>query len=307
VPAILVSAWLPSYAGAAGQQSLADSAGGLDEVNPTWYALKADGSLTVASVARDAAFVARMHAQGTQVLPMVDDFAINGATAVLTDTVKRARLLDALVAEVVAWDLDGLDIDFEEMGAAGRDPFVSFMTDLAAEMHRRGKLLAVAVYPKTSEPGTYATQKSHNYPALGAVVDRFKIMLYSFDGPVAPLTYIESVCGFAKTQMPAAKVYAGIPFYGWDKPATGTKRSVLETSANALRTQVGAALERDAASQEARFTYTASGVLHTVYYQDAVSIGAKVDKAKALGLGGVAIWRMGGERRETWDAIRSRR
>jgi spore germination protein YaaH len=239
---------------------------------------------------------------------MIDDFAINGATQVLTDATRRARLLGAIVTEVVSYDLDGVDIDFEEMGAAGRDPFSAFMRDLAHEMHVRGRKLSVAVYPKTSEPGQWGTQKSHDYVALGAVVDRFKIMLYSYDGPVAPLTYIESVCGFAKTCMPASKIYAGIPFYGWDKPETGTKRSVTETSANALRRQVGASLVRHAASQEASFTYTDSGgVRHTVFYQDAVSIGAKCDKALALGLRGVAIWRLGGEYPATWDAIRARR
>src|SRR5262249_42263565 len=112
--AMKVSAWLPDWAGAAGVTTAPNDAGTPPrEVNPGWYGVAATGALTRRSIARDTAFVTRMHAQGTAVVPMVDDFAISGATPVLTDPVKCALLRDSLVAEVVNYNLDGVDIDFE--------------------------------------------------------------------------------------------------------------------------------------------------------------------------------------------------
>ncbi len=80
----------------------------------------------------------------------------------------------------------------------------------------------MAVFAKTSEPGRYDSQKVYDYRALGASVDELKIMTYSYSGPwsapgpQAPLAWTRAVIDFARTQMPASKIYMGLPFYGFD-------------------------------------------------------------------------------------------
>ncbi len=304
-PAFKVSGWLPDWSGTAGRTSLFTySTGSLDEVNPCWYTLASDGSLRTHGGARDLLFVRECHARGIEVLPMIDDFAINGAGPVVRDATKATRLRAAILDEVLRYELDGIDIDFEGMGQASRDAFSQFMADLAADLHARGKILSAALYSKTSEPGGFSGPQSHDYAALGRSVDRFKIMLYGHSGPVAPTSYIENAVTFAKTVVPASKIYVGVPFFGWNRKPDGSKTSLTQSSAEALARTVGKTPTRHAASGEATFTYVDStGVTHTVFFQDAEAIAVKCRTTKRLGVAGIAIWRLGGDKQDIWDAI----
>ena len=51
-PAIQVSGWHPTWAGSAGDQTIANAGSAMDEINPTWYSLNADGSLKRSGEAR---------------------------------------------------------------------------------------------------------------------------------------------------------------------------------------------------------------------------------------------------------------
>jgi spore germination protein YaaH len=288
-----------------------NNVGSIDEVNPTWYSVNADGTLKVRRTSASPQWIADRHADGMYVLPMIDDFSgtAQGAGPVIRDVTPgtRATLMASILAEVDTYGLDGIDIDFEGMGQISRDPFSQFMRDLAAELHTRGKALSAAIYPKLSEPGAWSGPQSHDYAALGAAVDEFKIMLYGSDGPISGLPMIHKYLQFAKTLVPAGKILAGINFYGFDKTSAG-KTALTETTGDALAARVGAVPQLDATQGEMHFTYTDSaGVAHDVWYVNGPSIGLKCDAALQEGVPGIAIWRLGSEKTDIWDAIRARR
>jgi spore germination protein len=310
VPRLAVSGWLPDWSGADGKASVQDNTGTLDEVNPTWYSLNADGTLRARSFARDRRFVADRHAQGMKVLPMIDDFSTGGASAgagpVVRDPTTRATMLASILAEVDGYDLDGIDIDYEGMGQVSRDAFSAFMADLSRELHARGKILSAAIYPKLSEPGGWSGPQSHDYAALGRAVDEFKIMLYGYTGPIAPTGQMEKFLDFAKTLVPADKIYAGINFYGYEKWGT-SKRAHTQKSAEALAQVAGVVPQLDPVSGEVHFTFDVSGVQHSVWYVNGDAIARKCQVALQRGVKGIAIWRLGGEKVDIWDAIRAAR
>jgi spore germination protein YaaH len=226
----------------------------------------------------------------------------------------RATHIAAILAEVDAYGYDGVDIDYENLAASSRAGFTSFMTDLARELHARGKVLTCAVWSKTSEPGAGVSQ-SQDWPALGQVVDRFKIMTYGYGWsggparPIGPVWRSEGILRFATSVMDPARVYYAIPFYGFRWPSTGANATaVTYQQAEALRAQHGAAVTFDAYHGEATFAYTdANGVSWTVWYQTPAAIEAKLELAKLVGVGGVAIWRLGGEAESFWQTIRRER
>jgi spore germination protein YaaH len=309
-PLLRVSGWDPFWA-STGLASVNNNVGTIDEVNPTWYALQADGTLHARSGSRDPQWIADRHTAGMLVIPMIDDFSgtAKGAGPVIRDVTPgtRATLMTSILSEVDTLGLDGIDIDFEGMGMISRDPFSQFMGDLATELHNRGKLLTMAAYPKLSEPGGWSGPQSHNYAALGAVVDEFKIMLYAGTGPVAALPDMKKYLDFALTLVPAGKIFAGINFYGFDKSASG-KTALTETTGDALATALGITPQLDPTSGELNFQYTSStGVAHDVWYVNGPAIGLKCDLALQEGVRGIAIWRLGSEKADIWTAIQQHR
>ena len=206
---------------------------------------------------------------------------------------------------------DGVDLDWEELRAGDRARFTLFARELAGKLHARGKILSIAVYPKTSEPGDYDAQRAQDYAALGAVVDEFKVMTYSFSGswsppgPQMPLAWAQRVLSFARSKVPADKVFMGLPFFGFDWSG-GSAHYVLWRDVRKARGTFGGRLTRDSASGEAILDYSdAGGAAHTVYHQDSTAVRVKIAwmKSSVPDIAGVAIWVMGGEDPRFWQVL----
>ena len=115
---------------------------------------------------------------------------------------------------------------------------------------------------------------------------------------------------FATSVVPPNKVYVGIHFYGQDwgteSCASVTWESAqerLQTYGTARQWQENAGWRRTVA--EPWFTYANAGHYHQVWYADAESVQARLGLVQTYGLGGSAVWRLGGEDPVAWDAIAS--
>jgi spore germination protein YaaH len=61
----------------------------------------------------------------------------------------RDRHIQAIIQEVEKYGYDGIDIDYEGMSCNKKEKFEEFIAKLSHELHKRNKLLSVAVHPKT--------------------------------------------------------------------------------------------------------------------------------------------------------------
>jgi spore germination protein YaaH len=320
-----VAAWMPTSWDAARARGSWDAHHDhIQELSPVWYQLSAggDGSLITYGGARDEALVAQARTQSTLVLPLINNhYADRGfdaapVSAVIHDPARRAAHVAALVDETLAYGYDGIDIDYESLnGHADREAFSLFIEELAAALHAHGKLLSIAVHPKTGEPGTWDGPQAQDWRRIGSAVDRFRVMTYGYHwgtstaGPIAPLWWMEDVMGFATSVVSPNKVYVGLHFYGHDWVGS-TSQSVTWESAQQLMSAHGAARQWQGDGgwrrpvAEPWFTYTdAEGQVHQVWYADEASIRARLALVEQFGLGGVAIWRLGGEDGGNWRAI----
>jgi spore germination protein len=308
-----VAAWLTSTTRALGTALAAHA---LDEVDCDWYTIGANGAVSAGP--QNLALVAAARAQGVQAFATVTNrpssrgsFTSSIPRAILKSDQSQQRAVDSLVQLAVTKGYDGIDIDWELIPASERDAFSRFMSTLATALHAHDRLLSVAVFAKTSEPGRYDSQKATDYRALGKVVDELKIMTYSFSGPwssagpQAPLGWTRSVIEFAKTIVPARKIYMGLPFYGYDWHADGAT-AVQATDAAALITAHHFRVAHDAASGEADLSYTdTSGVKHVLYFVDAKALTTKLDLMESAfpDIGGIAIWQLYHEQPQFWTII----
>jgi chitinase len=159
-------------------------------------------------------FVDKAHRKNIKVL-----FSIGGGSKqpqykrLLQDDL-RPKLIDSLVAQVIRYNLDGLDVDLEGSDIEGT--YESFVVELAQALHAKGKLItsAVAIYYKDQ-----FTDK-----AL-AQYDFMNVMSYDRTGPWRPekpgphslYTHaVEDLTYFGvERKIAPEKMTLGVPFYGY--------------------------------------------------------------------------------------------
>lgn len=314
-----IAAWLPNSFDETNRRSFEANADILDEISPFWYATNTRGDLRHGYDARDKELVDLAHANNVLVIPSVHNIVNGGdpVPALLRNPQARRRHVQLIVDEVVAQNYDGFDIDYESMASSMREPYSAFIIELADALHAQNKLLTVAVHAKTCDfCGLGGFQ---DWTVVGKYADRMRIMTYDMSwkggspGPVAPVYWVNDVAEYARSIVDPAKVIIGVPFYGYDwRQGGGDAKAYNWQDFDAIIQAYGAEkvlVETDSRGrvvQENRITYTLRGTRRVAYFATKSSLDAKITLVQNLDLGGIAIWRLGGEDPENWDVIRER-
>ena len=274
---------------------------------PFTYGIGAEGSLVAL---RDEGILAA--AGQYSVLPwmhlstMTEEgrFSSARAEALLKNNARQETLLGQIKEILKEKGYGGLDVDFEyirpELGAA----YAAFVDRLRRELNPLGCSVLVALAPKTSAGQRGLLYEAHDYAALGRAANGVLLMTYEWGytaGPpmaVAPLDKVRQVVDYALTEIPAEKLFLGVPVYGYDWPLPfreGVTRgeSVSPQDALALARRHGAEIRYDETAQAPWFRYTAAeGREHEVWFEDARSSYAKFRLAAEKGLQGVGLWNL---------------
>jgi len=120
---------------------------------------------------------------------------------------------------------------------------------------------------------------------------------------------MEDVIEFATSVVLPNRVYVGLHFYGHDWVGTSSNSVVWEdvqalVTARGVTPQWRTASGWNRAVSEPWFAYTDdAGRAHEVWYADQISVAARLRLVQQYGLGGIAVWRLGGEDPANWSAI----
>jgi spore germination protein len=221
----------------------------------------------------------------------------------LTDQTVQTRLISELLQVIRAKGYRGLDVDFEYVYGSDAEQYAQFIARLRDALEPLGLPVIVALAPKTSADQPGRLYEGHNYRLLGQAADYVLLMTYEWGytyGPpmaVAPLPNVRQVVEYALTEIPAEKIYLGIPNYGYDWTLpfqTGSKAvSISNQYAVTLAWQHYAAIRYDEKAQSPWFRYVdEQGREHEVWFEDARSIRAKLALTQTYGLYGVGYWNL---------------
>jgi spore germination protein YaaH len=300
-------AWVLLDDGGASEARFEAHASCFDSVTGQFYTCTKDGLIAhQAGIQEDSfkRFVDFAHKHHVAVFGLVGDGGLGtaGVEYFLGDPVRRGLQADALCDAAVADHVEGIDLDYESMKAQDKDNFSLFVETLADKLHRRHKLLAMAVCAKDTEPGDWSGSQSEDYARIGKAVDRARIMTYDQHeeggpaGPVADLTWVQSVMAHALSLIPRKKLELGIPAYGYNwTPPKAVGVDWTQFSALPGADKAG----RDSASNELLLQLPGG----TAWFCDAVSEKPKLDLAASLGIRGVYMWVMGSEDPKWWDIL----
>lgn len=264
----------------------------------------------------------------------INDFDQSAVHTMMTTPSLRAAhindLIDVLNDKPV---YAGIDIDYESLMANDRDNYSSFMEDLATEVHVNGKILTTAVHTKVG-PGTWYGPQAQDFERLGNAVDEILFMTYDLHWATSPTfsnppptagcqstpDWMNDVAMFGVSEIDdPSKIQLGIPFYGY-RWKDGFENHTLNDAGvgltyNDAQTLIqdynvpASAINREANGNEPYFNIDINGTDWVCYFQDDIALEYKLTALDEHELrdyiGGIGIWRLGGESDEMWNAVMS--
>lgn len=292
----------------------------LTNLTPFTYGITPTGGLVELD---DRALIAAAKSMGVAPLMHLSTLTEEGgfsnelASLVLNNMAVQGRLIDAVKAQLQERGYTGLDVDFEFVFPQDARPYADFITRLRRELSPLGYPVIVALAPKTSATQPGLLYEGHDYQALGRAADQLLLMTYEWGytyGPpmaVAPLSNVRRVVEYALTEIPAQKLWLGVPNYGYDWPlpfVQGTTKatSISNQYAVQLALRYNAAIQYDETAQSPWFRYSdRQGREHEVWFEDARSIRAKLALVPEYGLYGVGYWNLMRPFPQNWVVLSS--
>jgi len=197
----------------------------------------------------------------------------------------------------------GLVLDFEEHTAADL-PMLRRVIGAIARAARARDVGPVTVAVPATDTSAYPAAA-----LIAAGADAVLPMLYDEHwaggepGPVASPEWVRRWLAVRVGEVGAARVVAGLPFYGYRWPNGGAGETVTYAQAEAAARSAGGRLTRDSASATLR---AASGGT-SIWATDAVLVDTLLRVVDAAGVGRVAFWYIGQEDPRVWPLLARRR
>ena len=301
----------------------------LTTISPTWFMAKdTKGNLTSLASTQ---YVNYAHQLNIEVWAMVKDFdggidSREETYELLSHTTSRENLTNQIVAEALRYDLDGINVDFENISKECGEHYLQFLRELSLKCRQNGIVLSV----DNPVPSQYSTQ--YDLEEQGKIVDYVIIMGYDEhhkgsleSGPVASYDFVKNGIEDALKEVPAKKLINAVPFYtrlwkevlkteeeleaqeGTDAaeyPYTVTSEAYGMSKIYVAIDNAGAEISVDEATGQNYAEWEeADGAIYKVWLEDKDALEAKLQLMKEKDLAGVAAWRLGFESSDVWELI----
>ncbi len=286
-------------------ESVLEDAGDINVISPTWFSLT-DNQGAFKSLASQE-YVDLAHEYGIQVWALLDNFSSDVQTEVLlASTTTRRKLINSLIAEVEAYGIDGLNMDFESLKPEAGIHYIQFLRELSIPCREKGIILSVDNYVPTSYNTFYDREEQ------GIVADYVIVMGYDEHyaggepGSVASLGFVENGISGTLELVPREKVINAIPFYTrlWtEKDGSVTSKALgigaakkwVDENAVELYWQEELGQYYGELQTPSEFSY--------LWMEEEESLELKMDLIRAYDLAGVACWKLGLEDEEAWEVV----
>lgn len=281
---------------------------GLDAISPTWFSLNINGIIINEA---DFRYMRDAQNKGYEVWGLFDNsFKPSWTSDMLNDPVYRKKAIAQIAFYAALYDLDGVNIDFENMYLDDKDKFTQFMAELSPLMKSQNVTLSIAV---TIPGGSDQWSKVFDRQNIAKHVDYMMLMAYDefwasspVSGPVSSIPWVEKSIQETLELVPNEKLILGIPLYMrvWiekstsvDSKAFGIKHleSILET--------VDYEKSYDEDNDLNYVSYKKEGIPHRIWIEDEASIKKRIALMNKYNLPGIGSWSKEFVEMETWQYI----
>lgn len=284
----------------------------IDVLSPTWIYLNDEYGNLRNTI--DESYISWAHEEGYQIWAVLknDRIGITKTSQVVTDMEARKNLVNQLVAICDEYNLDGINVDFEEMKKEDADAFSQFIREISSTLRKNGYKVSVDV---TVPDGSDTWSLCYNRYELSEAVDYIVLMAYDQHGvsskkagSVASYDWVESNIKkmIERDGLDNRKIILGIPLYSrkWEvKNGTVISSSVitmkyLDKYINSKNTTW-----LDDAKQY-YYEYVNENNYTVMWMDEKESIAQKLSLIGEYDLGGSAYWMFGYENETFWEDIK---
>lgn len=291
---------------------------GVNVVAPTFFSLSdSKKGAIVANVGQAGQnYINWAHSNGYRVWPWVANEATNKAdkdltSEILNDYKLREKLISSIVSAVEMYNLDGINLDFENMYESDKDAYSRLVIELAPRLKELGKVLSVDV---TAPDGSPDWSLCFNRNVIGDVADYVIFMAYDQHnqssteaGTVAGCDWVEANINkfLGQEGVKPEKIILAMPFYTrvWNVTDGGISSSAVDMKSQSTLIPDDAKITWDDSLKQNLAEYEKNGRTYKVWMEDAKSLKCKLDLVKKYSLAGGAFWRKDQETSDVWKVI----
>ncbi len=291
---------------------------GVNVVAPTFFSLSdSKKGAIVANVGQAGQnYINWAHSNGYRVWPWVANEATNKAdkdltSEILNDYKLREKLISSIVSAVEMYNLDGINLDFENMYESDKDAYSRLVIELAPRLKELGKVLSVDV---TAPDGSPDWSLCFNRNVIGDVADYVIFMAYDQHnqssteaGTVAGCDWVEANINkfLGQEGVKPEKIILAMPFYTrvWNVTDGGLSSSAVDMKSQSTLIPDDAKITWDDSLKQNLAEYEKNGRTYKVWMEDAKSLKCKLDLVNKYNLAGGAFWRKDQETSDVWKVI----
>lgn len=289
---------------------------GINVISPSFFVLKKLGKGEIIDKADGGVgkeYVNWAKQNNYKVWPMVaNDSMIETTSEILNDYNLRQEVIESILNYVDAYDLDGINIDFENMYKNDKDMFSRFIIELYPRLKSVNATLSVDV---TAPDGGETWSQCFDRNVIADNSDYLVFMAY--DQTPASSTKAGTTAGYnwVKTNLDKflgqegvakEKLILGIPFYTrlWTEDASG-KVKTETVNMKDVDTTIPVDVQKTWLSdvRQNYVEYTQDGNTKKMWIEDLKSIGEKLNLAKDYSVAGVAFWELDRQDDNVWNEV----
>jgi spore germination protein len=288
---------------------IASSASSLSHINPLSYRINTNGTMEPISSQQTSEIVQLSTEMGIPVIPSVTNESDPVRTSLLlTSSDKQQSFIQQLISTARSQQLGGFIIHWERINPEHGDDFTAFINNLYQALQKENKILILTLPAKTGKPGDSLYSKTFDFTALSKISDYIRIAAYDYptntstSGPITPMNWFIDVITYAKTSIPLEKLIIVLPTYGYmwinDENVFSTYQDIQDIITNKHITPI-----RDALSYSLSANFLLNDQQTVVWYEDSVSIQAKMNKAQEMGIYQFSFRYIGKEDPKLWSIL----
>lgn len=291
---------------------------GVNVVSPTFFTLRRLGKGAVDENVGEQGkkYITWAKQNGYQVWPSISNNSRIDTTAeIMRDYKLREKLINNILNYVTKYELDGINIDFENMYAEDKDYFSQFLAELRPRLNEIGAVLSVDV---TAPDGGETWSMCYNRNSIGKIADYIIFMGYDQYGESSKKSGTTAGCDWVELNIKkflgqegveADKLILGIPFYtrSWVE-RNGKISSTTPISMKNINKELPSNVKKTWNEDLKQYyvEYTQSGATYKMWIEDEKSLEAKLDLIGQYKLAGAAFWEKDMETNSVWNLVSSK-
>ena len=292
---------------------------GVNVVSPAFFYLDENGNFRENVGESGEAYIDWAHGNGYKVWPMVSNAPAAKESLEITSEImnsyeNRKELIEQIVDACVEYDLDGINIDFENMKQEDIDLYSRFIIELTPRLNEIGMVVSVDV---TAPDGGETWSMCFDRNVIGDVADYIIFMAYDQNGissttpgTTAGYNWIElNLVKFLQTEeIDSDKLILGIPFYTrlWTEDADGNLVRNPTVNMENIEEVLPDDVQKtwDDELKQYYVEYQDGEYTRKMWIEDVESLKAKVSLVNENNLAGVASWQYGMETEDVWPMLK---